>query len=348
MIDEVAGIKQDASSVNGGNWRSTIRWRRLLLGSAISLFLLWLAFRSIPAGDVLAVLRTADYRFVLLALLVVLVSPLVRAIRCRLLFYPDQQGLSRLRLAEIILIGQMLNILIPARIGELARIHFLASTQNRSRMLTLGTIVLEKWLDLLLLLIVSILVLLLVPTPSWFRDTRLSLAAISLLFLLLAVVALRYRTQILAWTELIIQRFPERWHLLLQRAAASALASLDVLRSSRMRVHLIAWSAVVWGLSIAVNYLVMLALGIELPITVAIFLLVALNVGVIVPSAPASLGVFHIICILTLGLFGVPSDLALSYAILLHAIVFLPPIVLGAAGLWWETAHKKPSASRPS
>lgn len=311
-------------------------WKRLLLGTLISLVLLWLAFRLAPWAEVLTTLRLADYRFVTLALLAVLISPLLRAIRWRLLFYPTYHDLERLRLTQIILIAQMLNILVPARIGELARIQLLATSQGRSRMLALGTIVLEKWLDMMFLLIVSALVLFVVPIPPWFRDARLTLAIITFLFLALAIAALRYRTTILGWGEIVVSHLPHRWQQPLQQAMASALASLDVLRSSRMRFHLLAWSAALVGLNLAVNDLMMLALGIKLPITVAAFLWVALSLGIIVPSAPTSLGVFHIICILTLSLFGIPSELALSYAILLHVVVFLPPIILGALSFWRE------------
>ena len=47
------------------------------------------------------------------------------------------------------------------------------------------------------------------------------------------------------------------------------------------------------------------------------------------PSSPGSIGVFHYLSVLTLGLFGVEHELALGYGVLLHLVTYLPPSLLG-------------------
>ncbi len=320
--------------------QATWRWGRIVAGSVISLLLLWLAFRQASAVQLWNRLAAADYRFVALALVCVLLSPLARAARWRLLFHPRQADLPLLSLANILLIGQMLNILIPVRLGELARIHFLARNHKRSRAHILGSLVVEKWLDLVMLLLASMLALMLIPSPAWFRDARLSLAATTAVFLLVALAATRYRGWLVEQLERVTQLLPNRWQDRIRSAATSTLMSLEVLRSPRLGALLIGWSVVLWGLGLLVNQVIMLALGLDLPLTASLLLLVALAVGVMLPSAPANLGVFHFICILTLDLFGVPREAALSYAILLHLVVFLPPVLLGLGGFWWETSGR--------
>jgi hypothetical protein len=75
----------------------------------------------------------------------------------------------------------------------------------------------------------------------------------------------------------------------------------------------------------------------SLPFVAALFLLAVLEVGVAVPSAPGKLGVFHYLCVLALGVFGVQRQEAIAYAVLLHVVVFVPPSLLGALFLWWES-----------
>jgi len=327
-----------------GLWQqANVRGLQVALGTGISVVCLWLAFRDVPFSQVMAVFSQADYRFVALALVLVLVSPLVRAVRWRLLYHPDQKGLSYLRLAKVLLIGQMLNIVVPARLGEVARIYFMGQTESRSRARTLGTIAVEKWLDILMLLLLVLLVPIFVSLPPWFRDSRPSLAVLAVAFLALALILSYGKDRLLTLVESASRFLPEGWRTKVHRATGLALSSLDVLRSPWVGLKLQGWSLLIWVLSISVNYTVFLALGLPLPFAAAVFLVVVLEVGVAVPSVPGKLGIFHYLCTLALGVFGLEKGAALGYAVLLYFVVFGPPSLLGALLLWWESVHRPPS-----
>ena len=90
-----------------------------------------------------------------------------------------------------------------------------------------------------------------------------------------------------------------------------------------------------------VNYTVFLALGLPLSFAAAMFLAVVLQIGGAVPSVPGKLGVFHYLCTLALGVFGLEKGAALGYAVLLYFVVFGPPSVLGALLLWWESVRRR-------
>ena len=333
-----------------GLWQqANIRGLRVALGAGLSLVFLWLAFRDVPLSQVIAILAEADYRFVALALALVLVSPLARAARWRLLYHPDEDGLGCFRLAEILLIGQMLNIVVPARLGEVARIYFMGKIENRSRARTLGTIAVEKWLDILMLLLLVLLVPVFISPPPWFRDSRGSLAAFATAFLGAALILSYGKERLLSLMESLSHVLPGGWRARLQRAVGLALGSLDVLRSPWVGLQLQGWALLIWSLSILVNYILFLALELPLPLAAALFLLAVLQVGVAVPSAPGKLGVFHYLCTLALAPFGVEKSAALSYAVLLYFVVFGPPLLLGAFFLWWGSIRQRqvtPAGSR--
>lgn len=61
----------------------------------------------------------------------------------------------------------------------------------------------------------------------------------------------------------------------------------------------------------------------------ALVLLVIMTISVVVPSSPGYVGTFHYFSQLSLGLFGVPSEPALSYATLTHAACVLTVFVVG-------------------
>lgn len=318
-----------------GLWRqSSIRHLRVAIGTGLSLVFLWLAFRDVPVFQVMAILTQADPRFVALALVLVLVSPLARAARWKLLYYPDQKGLSPFKLAEALLIGQMLNIVAPAHLGEVARIYFMGKVEKRSRARTLGTIAVEKWLDVLMLLLLVLLVPVFISTPRWFQDSLWSLVTFAIAFLGAALILSHGKDRVLRLVESLSRFLPGSWRTRFQQAASLALGSLDVLQSPWVGFQLQGWSFLIWSLSVLINYVIFLALGLPLPLAAALFLLAVLQVGVAVPSAPGKLGVFHYLCTLALTPFGVEKSIALSYAMLLYFVAFGPPLLLGAFFFW--------------
>jgi uncharacterized protein (TIRG00374 family) len=338
-----AGALSLRERANGLWQQANVRALQVALGTGLSLVFLWLAFRDVSLSQVTIAFSVADYRFVALALALVLISPLVRAARWRLLYHPDQKGLSCFRLAEVLLIGQMLNIVVPARLGEVARIYFMGQTESRSRARTLGTIAVEKWLDILMLLLLVLLVPALVALPPWFRDSQASLTVFVIAFFGLALALSYGKDRLLSVGKSLSRFLPEGWRARIHRATGLALGSLDVLRSPWVGLKLQGWSLLIWILSILVNYIVFLALGLPLPFAAALFLLVVLEIGVAVPSAPGKLGVFHYLCTLALSVFGLEKGAALGYAVLLYFVVFGPPSLLGALFLWWESVHRSPS-----
>ncbi|MFQ5859241.1 MAG: lysylphosphatidylglycerol synthase domain-containing protein [Anaerolineae bacterium] len=261
--------------------------------------------------------------------------------RSKLLYHPNHAGLSIPRLAGILLIGQMLNIVVPARAGEMARIYFMGRTENRSRALTLGTIVIEKWLDILMVLILLLFMPAIVALPAWFQDSRAGLATFAGAFFGTALVLSYGKSQLMSLVERLASLLPPDWQDRTRRGVSLALTSLDVLRSPRVGLQLQLWSFLIWSLSILVNFFTFKALGIDLSLTAALFLLAVLQVGVAVPSAPGKLGVFHYLCILALGFFGIDKTTSLGYSVLLYFVVFFPPTILGALGLWWHTTGQK-------
>jgi len=88
------------------------------------------------------------------------------------------------------------------------------------------------------------------------------------------------------------------------------------------------------------------AFGLEVPASAAWLILVANAFAITLPSGPAGIGVFEASIQAALIAYGVSASTALSYAVVLHAINFLPIILMGAAASWWIARH--PAHPRPS
>ncbi len=308
----------------------------LIAGTLLSVLFLWLAFRQVHLREVWEALRQANAWLVGAALAAFLATQAVKAARWKALFYPEHRERRLGKLMSVIYIGQAVNAALPARLGEIARAYLLARIESVSGAYVLGTIVLEKALDSLMLLLVVLVTSVFMPFPSWVKGSSLFVSG-GMVVLLAAMTALsRWEGRLPAWVVRMVG--PESWlgRLGVMGAVQRAALSLRPLKSLRMNLVLWCWSAGNWALMILTNALVFWAFGLRLPWTAAPLLLAILNIGIIVPSSPGRIGVFHYLCVLTLGLYGVDPALALACGIVLHAIVYLPIFVLGGYFLWRE------------
>lgn len=319
--------------------RPLLSQRRFWIGSVFSALFLFLSFRGIEWSQTVDVVVQANWPLVVVAVITVLLTSAAKAGRWWLLFYPQQGSLRYSKLLSIILIGQMVNIVVPARLGEVARLYLIGELESVSRARTLGTIALEKVVDLLMVPVVLVGLLFMIPLPAWVQRSGLQTTLVGGGVVVAVLVGLTQRRRVVRLTIQGLGWLPDALSHRITRQLELALTGLEVLRHPGMALIVIVGSVGIWLLSATTNYLVFVAMGLQLPFSAALFLLIVLQLGVAVPSAPGKLGVFHYLCVLGLSLFGVARGPALGYALLLYAVVFVPLSVAGAVGLWWENLN---------
>jgi len=349
--DVEAGVRQDGLPLSATKARiapPTLRAfpkMRLWLGVLVGALFLFLALRNIRFADLLGVLTQANALFLIAALGSVLATSLAKTIRWKLLFFPRHRGLHLDRLFSVLLIGQTVNSVLPARLGEIARAYLVGELNKVSKSWTLGTIIVEKALDSMMLLLVMAALVPFVSLPVWLRSSALILAAaLAFLFLLLIFLAPK-RDQLNSLIERTGRYIPLSKRLGLSEKITLALQSLEPLKDWRAMAGLLLLSLIVWALALSTNALTFAAMNMNLPLWVSALLLVVLQVGSSIPTSPGRIGVFHYLCILTLSLVAVDRSRALGFALVLHLIVYAPMIILGTLFMWKESLSLQRLAS---
>jgi uncharacterized protein (TIRG00374 family) len=304
---------------------------RVALGTLISVAFIILAVKDVPLNDVMQVLARANYAWLLLAVIAAVAQSWLRGARWILLYYPLQKGLRYWQMFGITLIGQMLNIVVPWRVGELARIYLAGEIEKRSKVQTLATLGVEKIFDTLMQVLILLGIPLFITLPDWLEQPREGFVVLAIGMFVTALVLLLLRGPLLRLLARI--PLPGRGKSL-DAHAQMALLSLDVFKRWDVHLELQALSVVIWSLGAAINYFALLALNLQLPVISAFLLLAVLQFGNIVPSSPGKVGVFQYLCILTLSLFGIDKSTGLTYGILLYLAAFGPPLVLGFLFSW--------------
>ncbi len=298
------------------------------LGITLTLVCLWLAVRGARLSDVLAVLADANAGLVFVAAVITALAYGATALRWQLLFSPRHTPPLRPLLAGLLL-AQLANTLLPAKLGPVVRAVYVGEVEGISKPFVLGTVLAEKVWEGLALLAVSALAVFLVPWPDWLDGPVSVLGGTSLVLFLMIWFMGRCEPVLKA----LANRLPRIAGSAVERWSRSFLDGLDVWQLSGAGLKLAGWSVLIWAMIASLSYVLLRALKVQAPGMAVLLLLVALQAGARVPSAPAHVGVFHYLIIASLGLFGVPQSAALGYALILHALIFLLPAAVGACVL---------------
>ncbi len=331
-----------------GSWLRR-EWR-LVAGLGLSVICLVLAVREISIEDLKTAVSAAKWEWVALAVGVVVASSSLKAVRWRVLFFPQRIPLGRTW--SVLMIGQMLNALLPARAGEVGRIYLIGDKDTVSHASALSTVVVEKVVDLVMLTLAFLIVALWLATtstrfPDWLQDAGIGLILLAVLGLAAILLLMRLGHRIWRLLRRALKPAPTRWIAAADAAAEQAISALGSLQYSQARIQIWSWSILIWLLMALTNALVFSAFDLELSPYVALLLLVVLMSGVAMPPLPGNLGVFVYLCILVLSLFDVNRETALVYGITLQIVAFLPLIAIGLACMFWENWHVRRSLTRP-
>ena len=269
-----------------------------------------------------------------LAVLSVLATFVAKAVRWKLLFHASNRPPLR-RAFSVQAIGMLLNTFAPARLGDLARAYLMGEAEGKSKVYTLGTVGIEKFIDLFLLFL-SLALLSQTALPGWLKTSPQQLGLILLVMILVVGLLIWKGRALLAWGRPLVRFLPAAWMEWIAGHTRLGLDSLDVFRQPWQLFWVMVWSVISWLLGLSTNVLVFSALGLRLSLWVALLLFVVLQAGVALPSSPGRIGVFHYLTLITLMFCGVANEAALSCGFILHLVVIGPIGILGALCLWWE------------
>lgn len=318
----------------GNDLRNVIR---TVVVIALAIGLLAVFLRNADLGQVWVSVTKARADFLVLAVLMTCATFVIRAERWQYLLSP--LGPTRFwTVFRATVIGFAASAVLPARAGEVIRPYFLARREGLSATAAFATIIVERILDLVaVLLLMAAFLIWFDPGPAS-RDSNafeavrfggLVMTPVAIGTLAVMFVMAGHPERLHAWVLKAEAILPARIAGIIARFAQTFAEGFGVVRSPGRLVAAMAWSIVLWIAIASGIWAVSVAFGVAMPFTGAWLMLAPLVVGVAVPT-PGGVGGFHEAYRFgATSFFGAEENTAIGAAIVLHAISVGPVIVAG-------------------
>ena len=319
------------------------RWREVLLGLVVTGIFSVLLYVRLDVGAFTSSIKDIDYRLLAPVLVLQALAWWVRSVRWRVLLSPFR-ATSAARLYPVMMIAAMINNLIPARAGEFWRAHTLGRREGLSRSTTFGTIVVERVLDGLVLVLLASVGLLAIGSSA---SLTILIGSMALLFAIgLGVVAVlahseRARQFAIRATVAVI---PRRYRAFVEERLGLFMHGLRALREGRVFLGAVMLTGLIWVMEAASYWTLGTAFGLDVnPLSYLLVVAVA-NLALAVPLSLGGIGPFEFFTQQSLALLGVSSSLGLAFAVSVHGLALA---FVGLSGLLFLWAGAQRSSPRP-
>ena len=290
----------------------------------------WLAI-GIDWNQVGRVLLAARPIPIVIALLMIIVTNLLKTLRWQKLYTPSETEPQFIPAFWSLMLNQFVNNIPFVRVGELARIHTIYQSCGTERARSLGTIVIEKSLEMVFMMLSILIFLPWIALPTNFT-TPLNNLAITTVGILAVLYPFIYHP---SWVLKIAHKsatwIPGSFGRKLLQILASGLDGLAALRDRRAIFMQLLLSTLVTLGYILTPYFLFFAFDLPFSFIDASLINFAITLAILPPSTPLKIGVIQavILGVMAQRYPNANHDLLFSYGMMFNILIMVPPILLG-------------------
>ncbi len=315
--------------------KSIINGAKTLLFLSIGIGLMYWAFYKMDMKQVMASLKNAHYSWVFMAFVCGVLSHLSRAIRWRYLLEPMGYKIPIVHSFYAVMSGYLMNYIVP-RLGEVSRCAMINRTDKVPFEKLVGTVVVERVVDLLFTLIISITILFtqydllqnfiaqLLGKSTAGASTMIVLGVFIIIGIAMLFLVLRNRDK-LSKIAILAKAFT------LWDGVLDGLKSIIKLKNPWSFVF---HSLFIWTMYFMMSWLIFYSLDgtSHLGFSAGLTVLLAGTLAIIIP-VPGGVGTYHTIVPAALLLYGVNELDGKTYAIIGHSTQMLMIFIVGGISL---------------
>lgn len=305
----------------------------------IFLSLIFLIY-NLDLNNFYLIVKSINMKLIFFAIILLIANNMIHAIRWQFLLSSTFK-LPFKKSFNFIMIGVLFNAVLPMRPGEIIRIFLLKKFFGKGIIVGAGSITIERIFDVLILLIFSGFVLVNIELPKTILITLelfflLFLFAFTILFLIIKTQGklLRY---FLSFIKFISKEISTKLVFIFDHLAEFLKNFCSLKQFSCVFIlSFLSWSIVALAMiSLIASF------NLSVVILPGILVMVVTNLGAAVPISPASIGVYHALCMLALSIWNIDLETSLAIALVSHGIIVLVQVVGGVIALGIEMGFSK-------
>jgi uncharacterized protein (TIRG00374 family) len=320
--------------------------------AALTILFLVLFLKNANLRDVWQILKTTDVFWLMTGFVVNFSALIFRTIRWRIILEPDNPpAFYPTFFANTV--GYMLSTILPIRAADVARPALLARRTQHRFSAALGTVLTERVLDLLSILLLFVYFGVVrwteFSTNRWFFVIRIgtiasAVIAAAVLFFLVSVYFFSHFIR--RAHEFLGRVIPTRFRSSWMHFFDSFVETLEIITHRTAFIKVVLCTAAVWAALTGQFYVTTLALHRPLPFDSSFFVTGVTTVGLAIPT-PGGVGGFHKACQLVLTHFyGFDIDTSVAMAVVFHIVGTIPVLVtglllFGREGLRWKDVTQR-------
>ncbi len=318
--------------------RKILRAVNFFVFLAIGILLLYLAFKGVDFNTLVDDLKSANYLWVLLSLFFALIGYVSRAYRWKLLIEPLNYNPPVKNVFYAVMFGYLANFAFP-RIGEVSRCGSLAKSDKIPMDALIGTVIIERAIDLVTLLILLFVIFIAKIESFGFFIKENVFIPISRKFIKTVDFPVFYWFIIIAIIVTFIYLayyFRKKYKrskiiIKIRRIIRGVISGIKTVTKMKNRTAFLFHTLLIWLMYFLMTYVVVFAIPAteSLKPIDGLFLLVIGGLGMAAP-VQGGIGAFHWIVSLALSLYGISREEGLVFATIQHESQAILAILLGA------------------
>ena len=307
-----------------------------IVGTLVSLIALYFIATQLNLDLFWQAWQTANYWYVVPCMILLVIGLITRAFRWRILLNNE---LPFNRTFSIMNVAYLVNGVLPLRIGEVARVYLVSRTkQSISIPTTTSTIVVERLLDLLAIVVMVLLALVLGTVPPEIRTASSIAAIVAVVGFIFLVILASKREKALALFVRILRIVPFfNRYTVIEDWVEQFLIGLIPLTKPRALFFAFTWTAISWAVSILAGFVLMFAFFEQGSLSATMLYIAAAAFAIALPAVPGNLGTYEASILLALTALGYEqSSTAIAFAVMVHAVNVFVHALTGVIGFIQE------------
>jgi len=267
--------------------------KKQIAGILISLLFIYFAFRDVNLEEFSIAIADADFVWILPATSAMVISFWLRGYRWKYILNPIKE-VSIHSAFSATMIGYMANNVLPFRIGDLVRLVVISKYSGIKKAAALGSVFIERMLDLVMSLAIFGMALILYPNlPDWASATGYGAMIIFSILLVFTFYGRNHPNLFVKLINLMTKRFSDKVRLRAEEIVRSFSEGLKAVHNIKQLLWVLLLSIVLWTINVSWVWFTLEMFDFDLPLSASLLVLIFILFAVSIPSAPGYIGTFH-------------------------------------------------------